>query len=441
MSPDSWVVPVIAVEVIILVVFAIRIRGVLGALLLVQAAYWALSYVVRPTILLTVAPIPQRNDPISDGRLMEWHGSYVEGVALALWPMVIGLATYIVAMMLQSRLPRRDLQPRVFLDLHGLVVLFLIGWMFRIAQLAYPTSTFTTLAFLASVAVGGFILLRPGMPPAPALIVLGASEFVWSLLSAVKAPIFAFILWLVIKIFISSERFDWKRFAGLGAFALLSFLAVQRIKVLDGRLTEISASVANEYPGWMQPLIPVFARFDLLTASTDAVLAGESSWKSPMEALTYGFNALLPQQLTGEKGDLIGRQWGSEVASQSNPAVSGDTYLAQSPAAEGWVIGGWAGLLIECALAAIVVFLIARAICSQHPFFAFLGLAMTSQPFIFERGMLGTMEGVGKGLQIALLATVVALVFVAPRDYAAERERREALLKQRDEAPATPTLR
>lgn len=55
--------------------------------------------------------------------------------------------------------------------------------------------------------------------------------------------------------------------------------------------------------------------------------------------------------------------------------------------------------------------------------------------------MLGTMEGVGKGLQIALLATVVALVFVAPRDYAAERERREALLKQRDEAPATPTLR
>lgn len=402
-------VAALAVVLYGLVVIGLKTRGILGALLLVQAGYWILSFVIRPLVLLAVEPKSRFGDPIADSRLAA--SGYSIGLVDVLTPVLVGLFTYTVFMAFAAN-RAQGWKVRVALDPVPLYVLLGVGWLFRVGQLASPDSSLLiTFSFIGSVAAGGLILLTEKRPSTKLILALAATEFAWSYLSAVKAPIFAVVLWIAIRQIVDNRKFPIKPVLGLIGLAAISFVAIQNAKIAIGRLDDDSL-IERFYPPFLQPLLPVITRFDLLNAATDAGYAGKNVWMSPGEALTIVLQAFVPQQISGvDKGVNIGRLWGSEVSKLSNPAVTGETFLAQNPAAEGWVISGWTGVIVECLIVAVVVIGVAYFLHSQVRYLALLGLAMTSQPYIFERGVLGIAEGAGKSLQIALIATVVIAVF------------------------------
>src|SRR4051812_8706789 len=85
----------------------LRQRGVLGALLVAQAVYWTLGYVVRPLILLRFAPPPRIGDSIADSRL--YDVGYPAALGAVLTPAAIGLTGYAVLMVGLARRSRRTM--------------------------------------------------------------------------------------------------------------------------------------------------------------------------------------------------------------------------------------------------------------------------------------------------------------------------------------------
>lgn len=388
-----------------LIAVGLRTKGLLGALLLVQAAYWILSFVIRPIVLLVVQPPPYKNDPIADPRL--WAQTYSVGIGDVLVPVLVGLLTYVITIAMTAN-RTAGWVPRVQVPHASLVALLIIGWGFRLCQLIIPDSAvIITLASIGSVATGAMILMSDRTPDWLVVSILLISEMAWSYLSAVKAPIFALLLWLLLHTYITKGRLSARvilalTFAGVGFFSV-----VQGAKRAIGRLDDTSRA-QELYPAAIRPLFEVITRFDLLNAASDSKLAGPGALMTPGEALTYALNSFIPQQILGaDKGDNVGRLWGQRVSALSDDRVSGQTYLAQNPAAEGWAIAGWMGVIVECFLVAAVVLLVAWLLHSRIRHLALLGVAVTSQPYIFERGLLGISEGFGKGVQIALIATLL----------------------------------
>lgn len=393
-----------------LIIVGARTKGLLGALLLVQAAYWIISFVVRPIVLLTVLPPPRPNDPIADPRL--WLSPYSVGIGYVLVPVLVGLLTYVVVIAFTAA-RAEGWTPRVRIPYRALLALLIVGWGLRLCQIAVPGSAIViTLASIGSVAVGALVLLSDRPLGARTIAILLVSELAWSYLSAVKAPIFALLLWLFIYSFIEKGRVSGKTLTALAIGGIGFFTIVQAAKRAIGRLDDTTRA-QELYPAPIRPLFEVITRFDLLNAASDARFAGPGTLMSPSEAISYALNSFVPQQLLGTaKGDNIGRLWGQRVSAVSDERVTGQTYLAQNPAAEGWAISGWSGVIVECVLAACIVILAAWLLHSQFRYLAMLGLAVTSQPYIFERGILGISEGFGKGVQIALVATVVVALAI-----------------------------
>lgn len=386
-------------------IVGLRTRGILGALLLVQTAYWLVSFILRPLVLLSVQPKPRYGDPIADFRL--FRDGYADSLGTVLLPVLVGLSTYLIFMIFASK-HARDWVVRAEVSELALYGLLLVGWVFRCLQLAFPSSSvLITASFTGSVAAGGLILLSSRSPSPRLVVFLVSTEFLWSYLSAVKAPIFSVLLWLALRRLVDNKKFPLKSISLLAFISAVSFVVIQNVKTSSGRLDDVS-DIERYYPALVQPLLPVVRRFDLLNAASDASFAGAASWMNVSRAAIYALQAFVPQQLTGsDKGENIGRLWGAEVSSISNPAASGQTYLAQNPAAEGWVIAGWPGVIVECLLVGAIVILVAAFLHSRSPFLAMWGLAATSQPYIFERGVLGVSAGLGKSLQVAIVSFLV----------------------------------
>ena len=404
----AWLeISMLLVELALLAAVARTAAGVLGALLYVQAGYWAIGYVVRPTLLLVVRPQPGLGDPIADPRLAIY--GYEAAIAEALRIAVAGIGIYLVVVILAVRLARGRAArstTRLSIRTGHAVVLLAIGWGFRLAFLATGNTGVQTVAGLAAIAVGALVLFSPN-PYRPWMIIgILLSEFAWSYLTTSKTPAMAFALWFVIRILLDRKRV--KRYLVVAAaIGLVAFFAIQSAKVEQGRLTS-SVAYADAYPLWARPVLPLIARFDALQPATDAWLAGPGSWLGPLEASGQFLTSLIPQFLVADVKPLAGYQWGAEVRVQSLN-VSAGANLAEGVFSEGWVIFGWSGVVVGSILLALATWATAGFLTSRHHFAVFLGLALTSAPLLFERGVLGIGEGLGKGLQVALIATLLVL--------------------------------
>ena len=101
---SAWlIVTLLALEVVMLFALGKRAGGVLGAIVMVQAAYWSLGYVLRPAVLLAVQPASTRGDPLADPRLAV--RTYDE-LAVVLQVPLVGIATYLIAATVLVRLTR-----------------------------------------------------------------------------------------------------------------------------------------------------------------------------------------------------------------------------------------------------------------------------------------------------------------------------------------------
>lgn len=405
---STWLaLTVLIIGTIVIFVCGRRSGGVLGVILMIQSVYWALGYIARPIVLLMVEPAPRPGDPLAEPRLAMY--SYEDAIPLVLQPAVLGISLYAAIIVLAVWLKRRrgpSSTPRYQVRLSHLLILLTLGWAFRAANVAVGGNLTLTLAGVGAVAVGAIVIYAE-KPFRPLLLgTLLLSEFAWSLLTESKTPFLSLTLWILIRLI--SQRGLTRSVILVMTLGLFAFFFIQNVRVEAGRLTS-SDTYASSYPLWIQPILPLLARFDALQSSTDAWFAGPSSWIGPLEASGQWFTSLVPQFLLTDTKELAGAQWGEEVRRMSLNVDPG-AFLAEGPFAEGWVIAGIPGVVFGAVFLAAAVVVVSACLTSRHTAPVLMGLALTSAPLLFERGVLGFGEGIGKGLQTTLVAGAVLFV-------------------------------
>lgn len=390
---------------------ALRRRGIWGGLMLAASLYWAIAFVVRPLLLLWAKPDPQQNDFIADPRLVV--SGYAESLGDVLAPVTLGLTVFVaLATLVTRRLPK--VESRRTFQAIPVWLLFVAGWGFRYTFQLYPENgLLATLALIPSVAVGALFLFCRRPPGASILMVATVSESLWSLVTLSKTPLMALGLWAFLGLYQSPGRVKVARTFLLAAAVLLAFVAVQGLKIGDGRLTPTEGINIQAGPladTISRPVLTVVQRFDLLSATADAYYAGPGSWLTPREAFLRGGQSVIPDQLVDE-GRNVGFLWGRDVRTRSRPGSTPSAHLAEGAVAEGYVVGGLIGVVVEMALLLVIFLVVSLCFRARSVMLRFFALTMSASPYLFERGILGISEGLGKGLQVATVATL-ALWFV-----------------------------
>ncbi|HEY3438844.1 MAG TPA: hypothetical protein VGK35_14260 [Actinotalea sp.] len=413
MTTAALMIGLTAAALTVGVVRGARHRSIFGAVVALQCAYWGASYVVRPLILLLVQPQPRLGDPVADPRMAEL--GYENVLAGVLGVVAVGVCVYVVAatLVLRRSTASAETTGRPVSASAG-AALIVLGWLARLASIALHAPVFATLALLGSIGTGVLILWHLHRLSRGTMLLAGSvlvvSELLWSLASASKAPVFAcglFVLVVVLRQGVT--RRSATRAALVGVGLVLAFPLIQASKAALGMLVQTPAATAS-YPAALHGLMPFVRRFDLVSAVTDAYLAGPASWMSPVEAVHRAAAALVPSQLQLDKGDNTGALWAVEVRAVTVPGSNTGVHLAEGPIAEGYVIGGLQGVILESLLLLALTALVAWRLTRGGRFGVLFALAMTCQPFLFERGVLGAAEGLGKALQVSAVAVVLVSI-------------------------------
>jgi hypothetical protein len=227
----------------------------------------------------------------------------------------------------------------------------------------------------------------------------------------------AAILALVIRVSIlSGKRIGWKRWLLLATFGYIAFVGIQELKQVRIQGSEQELAIADQrYPVLWQPALPILRRFDLIEEVTDAEVLGPGQWISPAQYAQYALLDIVPRPL-GSNKDSIGLIWGSQVRDRTWPGEPTTVYLAQGPIAEGYAFEGMGGIIFEECCLFLLTLLTARGLRSRHMVLGALAVyVIFVQPALFELGFLGGMESVGKGIQVAVLFYLAALLCMAAK--------------------------
>lgn len=404
---------VVAVCIAILVMFARRCSGYLKPLLLTQAVYWSLGYILRPAIQLSVQPSPRSNDALADRRLA--IGDYFEGLQPVLTVVAVGLVAYIGMLFVARRLGAPDTQPNGSLSVMQIrvkpsftCVMYTVGWLARLAVLAGLVNPVTSsLAGAASLGAGLAILGTrwPKGRTRAALALVVAGELTWSLLIASKTPFLGVVLMAFIAL-AARGKLRPRIAVMLVAAGLTGFLVLQWVKAEATTDSFSMAEVSRAYPSLVHPVLPIAQRFDLLSAATDAVFVGPGQWLTASEFGGRVAKGLLP--FLGDDATTAGTNWANEVRSVSVATRGTGVSLAEGTIAEGWALSGYLGLLGEAFYLVIAVIACARLLRTRSLFLRSLALLALSQPLLFERGILGGAEILGQAAQVAIFASILA---------------------------------
>lgn len=438
----------VSAALLVLVVSAFCIRGVARVFLVAQVVYWTLSYVARPLVLLTVQPQPRYADNIADPRLATI--GYDHGVEEVLRPVAFGLWVYAAVVAAYAihfrRHHRTESPPRTADDfISTFATVYVMGILGR--GLSYLTgstgqagdiqSTNALMGFVASFgslgAIGLIIFVRPAQLRTT-IVILGAlvaGELLWTVVVESKTPITGAALAIAIRFAMSG----WNRIrvasiivisvVGVGAFGWL-----QSIKQPDYVQAEV-LSRDSAYPASLQPFLGILRRFDLFEAATDSYYMTTRIWLTPAEVLLHGFQSLIPAQLLGSEKLRSGTAWALQVRGSSMDMTKVSVSLADGNINEGFVVAGYAGVAIGVLFTFGLLLFCTRALISRHIVVVTLGLAIAASPILFERGFLGSMEVIGKSLQLVVL---VWLVDMAIREY------RKRTTRSKHQGPVLPDV-
>lgn len=416
-----------------LVVAAAYVRGIARVFLIAQAAYWSLSYVARPLVLLWVHPQPRYGDSIADPRLATI--GYDHGIAMVLRPVVFGLWMYaiiVVAYAIWSRhrrggdqdahVPVRSANDANLIP--ALWTIYTIGVLGRVVsyasgttasagqtQSANPLLSFVTLMAVIG-ALGLIVFFRPA-DPRIALVVVGAltvMELMWTVAIESKTPIMGAALAIAVRFALTG----WSR-GKVAAIAAISVLGIAAFGWLQAIKASASARAQSEvldanYPAVVQPFLSILRRFDLLEAATDSYYLGGRPWLALSDVAHHAVISMVPEQLLGTAKFQSGTAWASEVRGSSVDMTRVSVSLAEGNINEGFVLGGYPGVAVGVAFTFILVLVGVRALHSRHIVLISMGLMLIEVPVFFERGLLGSMELLGKSLQVAILVWIVYLL-------------------------------
>ncbi|MFI7667142.1 hypothetical protein [Nocardia sp. NPDC049526] len=440
----------IACALATLVIAAAWVPSVARVFIIAQAAFWSLSYVARPLVLLMVQPEPHYGDNVPDPRLAEL--GYDRGIELVLHHVVFGLWVYailIVGYAIWSR--RRPVPSRPAMTgnpdfVPALATIYVIGLLGRGASYATGSighagdvdSANPILAFvsiLATVAALGLIIfIRPAQPRTTALLIgaLLAGELMWTVVVESKTPILGAALAVAVRFAI----LGWTKAKVVGVLAIAvlgigGFGWLQSFKTTEVGKAEV-AMTSSAYPPSVRPFLSILRRFDLLEAATDAYYHGTGYWLTPAEEFRHAALSLIPTQLLGAPKFQSGTAWANDVRGASVDMTQVQVSLAEGNVNEGYVIGGYTGIVVSVGFTFVLLLAWAKALYSRYFPMVVLALALTGASSLFERGILGSMEALGKFLQAAVLAT---LLYLAVQEY-----RRRAKPRVLSQPPQQPLL-
>jgi hypothetical protein len=442
----------VAGALVIMVLAGFLLSGPIRVFLMAQGAYWSLSYIAAPAVLLWVQPEPQFGDNLPDPRLATI--GYGPGIAAALRPVVFGLWLYsglVVAYAIWTRLRRAPAVADRAAAGRGngaavpiahnqqfiwtLYILYAVGTLGRLAavatgnggragELESPNAILNLVTVLATIgAVGLLVYVRPATTRATLLIIGGLTlgELLWTAIVQSKTPIMGAALAIAVRCAMTGwNRRNVVAVLAITVLAIGGFGWLQSLKATDVAKAE-SAVVDSSYPPQVRPYLSLLRRFDGLEAATDAYYAGPDSWLTPREVLVHAAESLVPTQLLGSEKFQAGAAWATDVRGQSVDMSQVSVSLAEGNINEGYVLGGYAGVALDVTFTFGLLLFWTRAL--YHPLIPLpvFGLAMIEVPVLFERGFLGAFETLGKYLQAMVL---VWMVYLLAGEY---RRRRDAV--------------
>lgn len=404
----------------IMMTLAMYLPPVPRALLFAQVAYFSLSFVLRPAILIIVAPSPVFGDSLADTRLAS--DGYTSSLASVLWICAAGLGIYTLCLVIyvlyarqhryQLRVPDRD---RSYWNT-VLLMCFVLGQLGRMAQVFGASSNLLIVEILQYIAIAGANGLiiagktRRRWTLSVLLSVCFASELIWSALSVSKTPFMAALLSLGIRL--TADRMTRKRIVGL-ALAVIAGIAVfaplQSLKSSD-ETAAVTHSVDLRYPTAVRPLLDIARRFDMLSAVTDAYYAGPARWNPPPQFFSTALSAIIPAPFQESDKAALGTQWAEQVRQISKPNSNVDVSLASGFIAEGWVTAGLWGLIGQSIYLVVALHIVSRLLAAQSLTAFCFGVLCVALPILFERGMLTGLELASKSFQAVPVIFLIALL-------------------------------
>lgn len=415
------IVPLLIVALLLLgqVWVAHILRGIFALILATQAIFWALSFVVRPVYLEIVQPT---SDLFLRDRRLLWLG-YDAGLSSALWIVAAGQAMYLLVMLAWSPYIRsRHAVPTLTGESSGLAnlvpaasVLYTLGWVGRITTLIYPISLDSFLRPLGLVGGVLLILVASGARSAsapPLVIAVVVLEAGWSLIYASKTALIVPLIALMARWILAGQGQTIRRRALiLVLVGVAGFVAVQPLKGVN---TAENISTSGTSSAGVGLAIAVLERFDGVSAVLDAEGARSfSGWLSPSQFAGRALTVVTPLA-SGSDDTSVGEEWAQEVRSQSIPNQFGGVSLAAGPTAEGYAVGGFAGVLIENALMGTATVALCLLLSWRRPVLFAAAAYVVFSTVLFEQGLLGLFASFNKAFQVALI-TYVCLILLGRR--------------------------
>lgn len=413
-----------AAALITIAVAAARIPGVAQIFLITQVGYWSLSYLARPIVLVWVQPLPGYGDNVADPRLAEI--GYDHGIEMVMRPVVVGMWVYAalaVAYALWVRRrglthPDRARDPALVPTLAAVFALGMVGRFAAIAtgnagsagEVDSSNPILSGVATLAAIGAIGLIVYYRSPDRMRTAAVVGGLLLVqlqWTVAVQSKSPIMGAALALAVRF--ALDGWTRRRVLGVAAVSIVAvggFGWLQSIKLSGGAAVAAGAADA-QYPAVVQPFMSILRRFDLLAASTDAYYMDGRPWLSTGEVLRYTLENLVPAQLLGTEKFQSGTAWAGQVRGSSVDMTRVSVSLAEGNINEGFVLGGYAGVVAASLFTFGLLVFASRMLQSRHVVLITLGLTVIGAPVLFERGILGSTEVLGKSLQIAVAIWIV----------------------------------
>jgi hypothetical protein len=408
----------------------VNIGGATALLLVAQAVFWTLGFVIRPAFLIFFQPTDR--SLLADVRLA--LAEYGEPMTHALSLVLLGTTTYLMAIALINAVSRSRRRRPYIVDpaestdgglsdvgrqavVAAGVALWVVGWLGRFATL---TGSVGLLVQLVPMAVTGSVLLivglRRGSRHRLAVGAVLCVEILWSMSFESKAALILPVMALGLRWILQGRTAELLRALPLMAGAvLIGFFAIQSARgiLTDADVAALSTAVGGSLV--VGYAVGLLQRFDGFSSVTDAVYLNETVWQSTEQYFQRIGQNLVPK-FGAEQLASNGQIWTREVRAYSIRDQFLDVPIAAGPTAEGYAMWGWMGIVALNAIMAIIVLLLGRLLVSRRALALVFAVSMSFNTGFFEVGMQGWAGSFNKSLQALVVAVpVVILVYLVNR--------------------------
>lgn len=392
-----------------------------------QVAFWTLAYVIHPIVWLLVTPSGQ--NPLADVRYE--HLGYAAGLKPVLLSVAIGQAAYLVglAWLVHRSSPsaRREV-PTVSwssVDMRSAVSLYLIGLTGRSIGLAGVNAAGLALSPLATPAAC-LIAIAPAADARTwrrRAVILTASEAAFAVLTTSKTPIIALLIAFALRSTMHGPNTkvrsrnlmvkDRQRGRTLQRYSLFvaavfAFLTIQPLKGID--TASMSQPYVQQHKVILGDLYALVTRADGIQTILDAQLYPQRPWMGTIPLAEHVLQYGIPHGALARQLPTDGLLWTQQVRTESLPHQFQGVSIAFGPIAEGYVEGGYLGVIIAELFFAGFVALVCRSLAARSQVLAVAGAFYIFGTGLLERGLLSGADGLSKCVEAAAFVLLIRAI-------------------------------